>query len=106
MLRACGCRILEVVKGCLEIFGNGDVAGACGIVPFNGESAEEGTGPVDGDGVQFFEILDEVVGVFLADVLDPEVIDDEGETDGLGDVLPERRSSGNRGELKNGQGEL
>ena len=77
-MRAFGRRVLEFEKGCLEIYGHGDVAGACGIVPANGESAEEGTGPVDGYGIQFLELLDEVVGVFLADVLDPKVVDDEG----------------------------
>ena len=95
--------MLEFVKGCLDIFGHGDVAGACSIVPVNGEYAEEGTGPVDGDGVQFLEGLDEVVGVFLADVIDPKVVNDEGENDGLGGVLPERRGSGNRGKSKEGK---
>ena len=48
------------------------------------------------------EGLDEVVGVLLSDILDPKVVEDEGESDGLGGVLPERRSSGNRGESKMG----
>ena len=100
MLRAFGRRMLDFVKGCLEIFGHGDVAGACGIVPVNGESAEERTGPVDGDGVEFLEDLDELVGIFLANVLDPKVINDEGENDGIGGVLPEHRGSGNRGKAK------
>ena len=76
------------MKGCLEIFGRGYVAVACSIVPVNVKSAEEGTGPVNGDGIQFLEGLDEVVGVFLANVLDPKVINDEGENDRLGGVLP------------------
>ena len=78
----------EFVKGCLEIFGNGDVAGACGIVPVNGESAEEVTGPADGYGIPFLEVLDEVVCVFFADLLDPKVINDEGENYGLAGVHP------------------
>ena len=41
--------------------------------------------------------LDEVVGVLLANILDPKVVDNKGESDGLGGVLPERMSSGNRG---------
>ena len=100
MLRSFGRWMLEFAKGCLEIFGHGDVAGACGIVPVNGDSKEEGTGPFDGYGIQFLEGLDEVVGFFLADVLDPKVINHEGENDGLGCVLPERRGSGNRGKAK------
>ena len=95
--------ILEFVKGYLEIFGHGGIAGACGIVPVNVDSAEEGTGPVDGYGIQFLEGLDEVVGVFLANVLEPKVINDEGENDGFGGVLPEREGSGNRGEAKVGE---
>ena len=46
------------------------------------------------------EGLDEVAGIFLADVLYPNVVNDAGENDGLGGVLPERRSSGNRSEYK------
>ena len=103
MLRAFGRRMLGFLKGYLEILWHGDFIGACGVVPVNGESAVEGTGPVDGYGVQFLEGLDEVVGVFLADVLDPKVVNDEGENDGLGGILPERRSSGNRGESKMGK---
>ena len=103
MLWAFGRRMLEFVQCCLEIFWHGDVAGACGIVPVDGDSAEEGTGPVNGDGVEFLEGLDEVVGVLFADVLDPKVINDKGENYGLGVVLPESGGSGNRGETKMGK---
>ena len=61
MLRSFGRQMLEFLKGCLDIFGHGDVVGACGIVPVNGESAEEGTGPVNGDSIQILEGLDGVV---------------------------------------------
>ena len=73
-MRAFGCRMLEFVKGYLHIFWHGDVAGPCSIFPFNGESAEEGTGPADGYGIPFLEVFDEVVCVFFADLLDPKVI--------------------------------
>ena len=71
----------------------------CVVIPGNGKSAEEGTGPVDGDCVQFLEGLDEVVGVFLADVLDPKVMDN----DELGGVLPDCRGSGKRCDSKMGK---
>ena len=103
MLRAFWRRILEFVKGCLEIFGHGNVAGACSIVPVNDESTEEGTVPVYGYSINFFEGLDEVVSVFLTDVLDPKVVNDEQKNDGLGGVLPKRRSSGIRGESSVGK---
>ena len=54
VLRAFGRRMLEFVKGCLDIFWHGDVTGACSIILVDGESAEEGTGPVDGNGIYIF----------------------------------------------------
>ena len=87
----------------MKIVGHGYVAGACGVIPGNGKSTEEGTGLVDEDGVQFLEGLDEVVGILLADILDPKVVNNEGESDGIGGVIPDRRSSGNRGESKMGK---
>ena len=81
----------------MEIFGHGDVTGMCGVVPIDGESTEEGTSPVDGDGVEFLEGLDEVVSVLFSDVLDKKVIYNEGEKYGFGVVLPQRRGSGYRG---------
>ena len=63
----------------MEIVGHEYVTGACGIVPGNGNSTEEGTDSFDGDGVQFLEGLDEVAGVLLANIFNPKVVDDEGE---------------------------
>ena len=103
VLWAFGRRILEFVQGCLDIFWHGDVAGAYSIVPVNGESAEEGTSPVDGDGVEFLEGLDEVVGILLANVFDTKVINYKGDNDGLGGMLPERRDSGNRDKANMGK---
>ena len=77
MLRAFGRQMLEFMKGCFEIFGHGYVAGARGVVPVNGKSAEEGTIPVDGDGLEFLKGLDGVVGVLFSDVLDAKVVNDE-----------------------------
>ena len=44
----------------MEIFGHGDVTGVCGVVPVDDDSTEEGTSPVNGDGVEFLEGLDGV----------------------------------------------
>ena len=41
-----------------------------------------------------------MVGVILAGILEPKVVDRLGESDWLCGVLPERRRSGNRGESK------
>ena len=87
----------------MEILGHGDVTGVYGVVPFDGESAEEGISPVNGDGVEFLEGLDEVVGVLFSDVLYAKIVNDEGEEYGLGVVIPQRRGSGYRGETELGE---
>ena len=92
-----------ICPGLFGYFWHGYVAGVFSVVPIDGESVEEGTGPVDGDCEEFLEGLDEVVGFLFANVLDPKVINDEGENDGLGVVLPERGGSGNRGKAKMGE---
>ena len=46
--------------------------------------------------------MDEVVGVLFSDVLDAKVVNNKGEKDGLGVVLPQRRGSRYRGETKLG----
>ena len=83
----------------MEIFGHGDVTGVCGVVPVDGESAEEGTSPVDGYGVEFLEGLDEVVGVLFSNVLDTKNVYDEGEKYWFGVVLPQSRVLGTGAKL-------
>ena len=87
----------------MEILGHGNVTGVCGVVPVYGESVEEGTSPVDGDGVEFLEGLDEVVGVLFSDLLHAKVVYDKGEKYGFGVMLPQRRGSGYRGESELGE---
>ena len=47
--------------------------------------------------------LDEVIGVLFSDVLEPKVVNNEGENDGLGGVLPNIWGSGHRGKAKMGE---
>ena len=94
--------MLEFYQGCLDIFGHGDVTGVCGVIPVYGDSTEEGTSPVDVNGVEFLEGLDEVDGVLFSDVLDAKVVYNEGEKYGFGVVLPQRRGSGHRGKTELG----
>ena len=44
-----------------------------------------------------------MVGVLFAYVIDPKVMNNEGENDGLGGVLPERQGSGHRGKAELGE---
>ena len=75
----------------------------CGVVPVHGEYTEEVTIPVNGGGVEFLEVLDEVVGVLFSDLLDAKFVYDKGEKYGFGVVLPQRWGSGYRGETKLGK---
>ena len=87
----------------MEIFGHGDFTGVCGVVPVDADSAEDGTSPLDGDGVEFLEGLDEVAIVLFFDVLDAKVIYDKGEKYGFGVVIPKRRGYGYRGKTELGE---
>ena len=86
----------------MEVFGHGDITGACGAVPVDGESTEKGTSPVNGDGVEFLEGLYEVVVVLFSDVLDAKIVYNEGEPYGFGVVLPQSWGSGYRGKTELG----
>ena len=44
-----------------------------------------------------------MIGVILEDILDPKVVNDDGESNGIGGVLPESRSYGDRSESKMGK---
>ena len=72
----------------MEILGHGDVTCVCDVVPVDGDSAEDGTSPVDGYGIEFLEGLDEVIGVLFSDVLDTKYVYNEGEPYEFGVVLP------------------
>ena len=87
----------------MEIVGHGDVTGVYGVVPADGESAEEGTSPVNGDGVEFLEGLDEVVSILFPDVLYAKVVYGEGEEYGFGVLIPQSWGSGYRGKPKLGE---
>ena len=87
----------------LEILGHGNFTGVCSVVRVDGESAEEGTSPVNGYGVEFLEVLDEVIGVLFTNVLHAKVVYNEGEKYWFGVVLPQLRGSGYRDESELGE---
>ena len=51
VLGARGRCVLKLVEGLLDVCGNGDVTYALVIVPVNGETAIEGSSPVNGNSV-------------------------------------------------------
>ena len=46
-----GRRMLKLVEGLFDVYGHGDVTYALVVVPVDGETAIEGTSPVDGDSI-------------------------------------------------------
>ena len=58
----------------MKILRYGDVTGVCGVVPVDGDFVEEVTSPVYGDGVEFLEGFDEVVGVLFSNILHAKVV--------------------------------
>ncbi len=74
--------------------GHGDVAGAGDIVPREGEAAVECAVPVVGESVERFEGVSELLGVVVPNILDAEVVDDEGESDRSRSVAEEAGSVG------------
>ena len=69
-----GCWMMELVEGFLNVCGHGDVTSPFVVVPIKGETTIDGASPVNGDGIQLLESLDEMVRTFFAGVFDTEVV--------------------------------
>ena len=95
--------MLKLVEDFLDVFGHGDVTNIFVVVPINGETAIEGSIPVDGDSIELLERLDEILCCVFADVLDTEIVDHKGETYVFGEMLPKGRGSSDGGVAKLGK---
>ena len=73
----------------VDIAWHGDVDSAVDIVPCQSHAAVERFRPAEGNVVQGFDGVDKMVGVLNANVLDPKVVDDKGESDGTCGMSPE-----------------
>ena len=69
----------------------------------NGETAIEGSSPIDGDIIELLERLDEMVRRFIADLLDTEIVDHKGEADVFVSMLPKGRGLSYGGVAKLGK---
>ena len=81
--------MLESSQGFVTVAWYREVYLVFGVVEIQCNSAVFLALPVFVYYVEFLENLDQVVGVFLANVFDPKVIDDETETDGSSVMFPE-----------------
>ena len=94
------------MKGSGKIIWHGDVTCELVIILVKRESAITGTIPVDQNGVQFFEGLDYMVGVFFANIFDAKIVNDQRESDVFGSVFPKRGRTRDRGVAKLSKVEL
>ena len=84
------CR-MRLVAGFLDICEYGYVTSPLFVVPINGETAIEGSCPVDGYSIELLERLYEMVRRFFDDALETVIVDPKGETDVFGGMLPKGR---------------
>ena len=80
--------------------GHGYVTGMLATILVEHDSATEGTGPVDRNGIQFFEGPDEMFGVLFANIFDAKIVDDQQESDVFGKFFPKRGRTSDRGVAK------
>ena len=98
--------MLKLVEVFLDVCGHEDVTNTFFVVPVNGETAIEGSSPVDVDGIELLERLDDMSRHVFDDVLDTNIINHKGEADVFGGMLPKGRGSSDGGLAKIGKVDL
>jgi hypothetical protein len=76
-----GCCVLEFVQCVGNVTGHGEIDRFAFIVPIDGEAEEFGCGPVSSYLIYLGNALDQVFGVFTADVTDAQVVNNQTLTD-------------------------
>jgi hypothetical protein len=86
-LRTDGGLLLEFEECLGNVAGHGHVVdGALGVVPFKCDAEVAIAFPFFGAGVERFEASTEVLGVFVSDIVDAEIVNDSTEGEGTGFV--------------------
>ena len=94
---AFGVGMLELVQCFVNVAWHGDADSTVGIILREGKAAEKRSIPVDGDGVQAAECVNEMVRGGIAGVLDAKIVDDHREHNGQVGVCTEQRRTGDGG---------
>jgi hypothetical protein len=92
---------LELVQHGRDVIGHGKIHVFLGIIPLNGEPAEQSSVPIFGVCVEFAECPKEVQGVLFSDVLDAEMVNEKREVDGTSVMFPKGRRDGYTGRYPN-----
>jgi hypothetical protein len=80
--------MLEFLEGSCDISGHRQCDCSLDIIPFKADATVECAIPVCGDGIRFRQALDQMFSMFLSDIFDTKIIDNQGEGDGTGVMLP------------------
>jgi hypothetical protein len=82
VLRAEWLIVAETFEGFADVVRHGEIACACCVIPGECDATVEAAGPVCGGFVEEAKSGEYVFGMFLADVFDSKVVNNEGEGDG------------------------
>ena len=80
--------ILKTFEGLVGKWGHGKVDFAFAVVPVKVDLDIFAVGVINRDIIMFFEGVDEVVGIVVRGVLDPKIVNNQGELDWSSGVLP------------------
>jgi hypothetical protein len=76
VLLLCWGLVTKLVEFVGNVFGHGEIHVSLGIVPIELYAAIESTGPIGLDCIVFGEGINEMLGMFVADVFDAKVVND------------------------------
>ena len=96
VLKACGGDMKKRCERSFDVPGHGYIDGAKVVIPLEGETAVQRTGPVDSDRVERLKCVNEVIGGGLGTILYAEVVDDEAESEREGGMGEKPRGVGCR----------
>jgi hypothetical protein len=85
--------VLEVGENLCDVARHRHVEGARFVIPIESVTEVTGAGPFGGDGVELLEGVGEMLGVIVACVWDSEIINNQTEDNGTGDMGEETRSA-------------
>ena len=83
ILASSRCCVLKLVERRANVSWHGDRNSALDVVPVERESKVQSAGPIDRNLVELLEGIDEVVSMFLADIFDSEIVNNEEKVTGL-----------------------
>lgn len=86
--------MLEFVEETWDISRHREADSMCHIIPVKGDTTEEGTFPVNGIVIVFFDCGNEMVCIVFVDIFDHKIFHYEGKCDDPPALMPDARVMG------------